>query len=704
MKRMHNEIDKVLAVCVVWMACSLSAAVTIDPAKAEIISPDGATRLAADELRLHLEKITGVKVPVRGTATPGAYSFRFEKAVLGPNSEACEWEVGENVATFRGDVYLAVVDFLEDSLGVRWPGEDIIVAPTMNPLVVTETKGSFAPSLTIREIRHDAKFGNNEFARRMRAGRHNAPSYGHAFTGYWKRFGSTHPEYFALRPDGVRAPRGVTAEDMKENIAAVLRMNVWNLVGMCVASTGFQAQVIADWRKAGCPEYINLCENDIPGRESCQCEACKAHDAPIPPGADLNRATFYTDRYVWFGNEILKQARQYRPDVKVSYYAYNGTEDAPRRYRPDPDSVVGIVPTTFTYEAIDAYVGAWKAAGQKKFFYRPNRHYYYKMNDLPPGYEEHFFNVFQKLLKAGCIGFDYDAPGIGRQFMCWLDSYVLYHAMQDPTKPFAHWEDHYFSAFGAAAVDVKAYYRFWRNEVWNVRIEPNLAKLTVEGKWHNVARGIIWKLGEYYRTDDFDRSEHFLAAAAAKPLTPVRRKIVDKLRLCHEHGKIFVDAVVNKCEANTRKLAEFRDAHGFSRYVWAEQYYGDVTGIEAMFGPDVDPNRMKIVSPGAATKSAAEALQKALEKVTGFRPEVVPTPIAGSYNFVFKPMPTGRDDDFAWSISGEGTTFCGDSRAAVRDYLVKALGVTRDTDGRAVIKPRKPLSFDALSGSGKTGK
>ena len=76
-----------LAVGMVSAAWSLSAAVTIDPGKAEIISSGGATKLAADELQLHLEKITGVKVPIRGAATPGAYAFRLEKTVLGPNVE-----------------------------------------------------------------------------------------------------------------------------------------------------------------------------------------------------------------------------------------------------------------------------------------------------------------------------------------------------------------------------------------------------------------------------------------------------------------------------------------------------------------------------------------------------------------------------------------------------------------------------------------
>ena len=90
--------------------------------------------------------------------------------------------------------------------------------------------------------------------------------------------------------------------------------------------------------------------------------------------------------------------------------------------------------------------------------------------------------------------------------------------------------------------------------------------------------------------------------------------------------------------------------------------------------------------------------------IAGFRPEVVTSPIPGSHNFVFKPMPSGGDGDFAWKVAGDGTVFMGDPGAAVRDYLVKALGVTRDADGKPVFKLRKPLSFDALKGSGKVNR
>ena len=134
--------------------------------------------------------------------------------------EACEWEVTEQGATFRGNAYFAVLDFLEDALGVRWPEEDFIAYDAQNPLVVTKLSGAWAPELKIRTIRM-AKSRNSEYAdvqakfvRRMREGRHAAPVYGHAFTKHWRLYGKDHPEYFAMRKDGLRGPKNVKAEEL----------------------------------------------------------------------------------------------------------------------------------------------------------------------------------------------------------------------------------------------------------------------------------------------------------------------------------------------------------------------------------------------------------------------------------------------------------------------------------------------------------
>ncbi len=557
----------------------------IDPSLAVIISTDRATKSAADELRLHVNLISNVDMPVAGKAAQGAYVFRFEPCVIDGNSEACSWEVTCKETVFRGNVYFAVVDFLENALGVRWSQADVISYNTQNPLRPSSRSGKWAPELKLRGIRgFRAGPGYITYSGRLRAGRHNAPTYGHAFTKYWGRFWKTHREYFAMRKDGVRGPVSAKSDDLSANIAVALAGH-GNDVAMCCTSTGFVAQIIADWIAAGKKEYINLCENDVPGQDSCQCPSCKALDV-VPEKVNPKWETHYSDRYVYLGNEVLKVARQYRSDVKVAYYAYNATQDAPARERPDPATVVGIVPTYFDNAYIEKYVGSWKKAGVVNFFYRPNRHCYYDIPYLPVGAEKHFFGILQYLVSQGCIGFDYDGPGPRRGGFEWFENYLLIHAMQDTSKSFEHWENHYFAAYGAAAEDVKAYFRYWREEVWQKRLEPNRDKIVEMGLCFNFGRGLLQHLGDYYKASDFATAECFVEAAEAKNLNAPQRELVKRLRMAHEHSKVYFEAVAHKSKANTEALVAFRIKHGYPLYTWQEQYYGDITGVEGLLGPE----------------------------------------------------------------------------------------------------------------------
>ena len=575
-----------VAALVALAGCAKKAAdeVTIIPSRTVIVSTQKGERPAAEELARHLKLVTGTDVPVQAKAEPGAFVFAFETCKLRDNGEACDWRVTPSSVVFRGNVAFAVVDFLENALGVRWPEGDFVSYASQNPLRIAKLSGSWAPELNIRTIRGE---GGGEaygaFCRRMRGGRHDAPRYGHAFTKYWKRFGKTHPEFFAMRKDGVRAPRGVKPAELMDDIAVYNRDG--NSIGMCVTCEGFQDQVVADWVADGKPEYINLCENDVTGPESCQCAACKALDV-VPAKVNPKWETHYADRYVWFGNRILAKARKLRADVKVSYYGYNATQDAPKRERPDEASVIGIVPTYFTDDYIARYVDSWRKAGARHFFYRPNRHHYYRCPYLPTGSEEHFFGVFRYLEENGSIGFDYDAPAAAPGSFEWLGAYVLFHAMQDPSKPYSHWEDHYCQAFGAAKDDVKAYFRFWREEVWNRRLEPNLDTIVEKGLCFNFGRGLVWNLKDYYRAEDFDEAEKFVAAAEAKATSGSQREAVKRLRVAHDHARVFFEAVAHKSKANTEALIAFRKANGFPLYTWSEQYFGDITGIEGLLGKE----------------------------------------------------------------------------------------------------------------------
>ena len=563
--------------------------IVIYPEKSVIVSSPE-VREAADELKLHLKLITGVDVPESERPQNGKFVFSFVSSTLDGNAEACEWKVSKGGVEFKGNVYFAVVDFLENALGVRWPEGDMIAYEARNPVVVEKLSGAWAPELKIRRIRmvskpeHKDLAGHRVFVRRMREGHHDAPLYGHAFVKHWKLYGKDHPEYFGMRKDGLRAPTNVKAEELMDNVA-VYDVRVNNTLGMCVTSTGLVAQIVADWKKSGAGEYINLCENDIPGQDSCQCPQCKALDV-VPEKFDPKWEVHYADRYVWFGNQVLAAARKVRADVKICYYAYNATQDAPKRERPDPAAIVGVVPTYFSDSYISNYVGSWKKAGLINFFYRPNRHYYYHCPYLPLGSEEHFVNIFHYLYRQGAIGFDYDAIAAHRGSHEWFERYLLDHAMQDPSKPFSYWENHYCASFGAAADDVKAYYRYWREELWKKRLEPKMDELAKIGRYFNFGRGLYWRLNDYYRTEDFDATEKFVAAAEATKLSPTAREMVKRLRIRHDHSRLLFEAVAHKSKENTEKLVAFRQKHGFPLYPWGEQYFGDVAGVKALLGPE----------------------------------------------------------------------------------------------------------------------
>lgn len=559
------------------------------PENALIVSPGEDTIAAAKELQVNLKEVCGVEIPVSNTHEPGRFAFVLERKPVA--AEGWSWSVTASNVVFGGKVEWAVCDFLERSLGVRWPAGDMIVAPPQNPIRMAQTSASGQIGINIRTVRsaqrkdektERAGRSNSAFKRRMRDGRHDAPKYGHAFTDYWRRYGKDHPEYIAMRKDGIRAPKGVKDVSQLGNIA-VYAANV-GLFAVCVTCDGLVGQIVRNWEADGKPEYINLCENDVPGQDSCQCPACKKLDV-LPEKVDSKWETHYADRYVYFGNRVLSEARKLRHDVKVCYYAYNATQDAPKREHPSEGSVIGIVPTIFTHEYIADYIGSWSKAGAKCYFYRPNRHHYFAVQYLPVGSERHFFELFKYIRGAGCIGFDYDAPAkVG--FFQWMQDYVLYRAMAYEDETFEEIENHYFDAFGPAKEDAKSYWRYWREQVWDVRLEPNLDDIVAKGKWFNFARGLLWNLKDYYGENDFSAVEPFLAAAEKRDLAPAQKRLVAEWRKAHEHAKVFYAAVARKSKANTEKLVAFRKANGFPLYHWNEQYFGDITGVRALLGPE----------------------------------------------------------------------------------------------------------------------
>ena len=563
-------------------AALFAAEVKIDLKDAVIVQKNAALKKLAEDLKKHLDLIGSTDVKIVKKAPEGKYAFFIGEAPANAPAkfqpEEGRYLVTDKAAYFYGDplrnqgVNHAVYTFLEDSLGVRWPMFELISAEKRNPVIISKLEGKFVPELNLRGIRHRGNWYN-----RMRMGSHNRPSYGHAFINWWDRFGKDHPEYFALNY-GRRFPTGLGRQNA-DVAQANASKHLARIIALCVSNEKVWDQIIADWKAKGMPEYINLCENDAPDLLSCHCENCMKLDV-LTEAQKKDWTHALADRYVYFAKGVLAKAQKYRKDVKIAMYAYNASQDAPRREKLPDEIVIGIVPTNFTMPSLEAYVSSWKKVGLKHFFYRPNRHFYYAPLMFPAGFHKHFFDVVKFMEKQGAIGFDYDAPPT-ENLSIQLSDYLMAKALSDPSISYENAMKHYLDAYGPAAEEVGKYFEYWRREVWEKRIEKDVNKITEEGAFYNYGRGLCRLLGNYYKESDFvTAGKHLENALKAPGLTENQKALVQKLADFNEHGHLLFNAVANKTDKDSIALLKYRQKHNIKILNGSEQYYGDVAGLK----------------------------------------------------------------------------------------------------------------------------
>lgn len=623
-----------------WLPLILSAVsgfagnfVEIDPQQAVIVLPDDADsirRFAAQELQTHLRLVTGVSIPVRARAEGGEYPFHLAPPAGADSKKMVPeearrlvtpdgtWLYGEDFQgipprnpndfspvfqkTSRTGTLFAVYDFLEKEFGIRWlePGDRGIVHPAASSgkLRLAAGGGSWTPGRLIqRQIRTGYSNWNSYSARtapelpeafrqsreqyekefdavrvwlkRQRMGNSYPLNYGHAFTRWWELYGREHPEYFAMQEDGVRRPEHARQPDR---------------VKLCVSNPAVHDRIIADWRKSGtASKIINVCENDSGGY--CRCPECLKLDARLEHEKfDDN----LSDRYVWFANAVRRKAAAVEPDVSVIMYAYSCYRFPPRREKVDPQVIIGFVPSMLELDKVDRMYRDWRRAGAEKLFLRPNDQHI--NSGLPMGFEKQMFDHFQTGIRHGIIGTDYDSlhhfwPASG------IADYILARAHAAPEKTFEHWEDEYCSAYGAAGDRIRDYFRYWRANIWEKRLTPNMAAIRERGRYGNFRRGMMWDIAKYYKPADFDATDAILEEAArAAGLTPAERGRVETLRLANRHARLTYQALAAPAPeklAAGRNLLDFRTKHRDDlNFNWGgllniEREFGDLTGILA---------------------------------------------------------------------------------------------------------------------------
>lgn len=607
---------------------------------------DDIRRVAADELRTHLQLITGHAFPVHEGAGGCRPCFHIGRVApdddAGPlREEEARYLVAEEAVYIYGDDELrvrgttplgsvigsgpmrynrvgtlfAVYMFLEEQLGVRWlePGAEGVAYTPRDELRLPLSRSTWqSPFPYQRNLRSYAWRSADEPAvflpdafvltteqaqqrraelevwlRRMRMGARNSLGFGHAFHDWWDAYGETHPEYFALNGNGVREP---------------LHRDRPDRVKMCVSNPGVVEQAVSDWladREHSTLGRAALCVavNDGGGggaAEYCHCDACRALDVPHP---DEPFGAHLTDRYMHLANEALVAARREVPEALVTAYAYAVTRMPPRRVRLQDGIVLQFV-TAMGDPLPDtrAIYEGWQEMGAKAFMFRPND--LCVELGLPLGHEERIWAHQQVAVDMGARGTDHDSVHGLWTGISGLTYYVLARSHVDPGKPFEHWVDEYARSFGAAHAEVAAYVAHWRRK-FDDTILPANGDVRSDGgrgflRWNGLG-GVSGRIRSFYDEGDFDHTDSLLAAGLERPVNAGQRRQLERLQLANRHNRLTFEAMAAVNEQDTLAIRQratallaFREeTREQLRMNWrvlfsTQHQMGDATGITSL--------------------------------------------------------------------------------------------------------------------------
>lgn len=505
---------RLICALLLYLACVAHAEVRLvadGKAQAVVViadQPSAVAKYAANEMVAHVEKATGVRLDVIGenglaTALPcrvfiggtrAARDAGIDVGKLAP--EAFVLHTKDKSLFIAGDdgngdpidmdtragTLWGVYEWLERTLDVRWvwPGELGTFVPKRTLAISAEFDEQTAPRLIQRKMRaglgftseHPAmgftkaaaeKFAQEEmvFLRRHRMGRSVRMSYGHAFTDWWKKDGAGHPEWFQLRDNGQRGPSKPTAR-----------------FSMCVSDADLQREIVERWKSKSKPDgripsFINAVENDYLG--SCTCEHCRALDGPAPTDylkfysakSKMAGSRFVSDRYARFWLGVQQLAAKIDQNATVIGYVYFNYFQAPTTdVKLNEHVLLGFCPSGGFFprsadeqEWMKQQWAGWRKTGARLFL---------RSNHLLDGYVmpyifvHQFADEFQHDARNGMVATDLDS--LTGQWA--TQGPTLYVALRLHTRPEAKVDDllaEYYSAFGAAAPQVKAYFDYWEN-------------------------------------------------------------------------------------------------------------------------------------------------------------------------------------------------------------------------------------------------
>lgn len=392
----------------------------------------------------------------------------------------------------RYPVHARAVFRLLESWGCRylWPGEVGKVVPRKPTVTVTDLNVQFTPPVGQRNIRSTPTgpggyeqglvylgFTAADRQERLKAavpletegdwfawngqGGNLGLTGGHAgygLRGGWSEHGKTHPEWFALQPDGTR-----------DQSAAGER---WRLCASNSAVAEYVANDILSRLNGKAGPVISLSPNDGGYSNFCMCDACKKLDPPNGPkikmlvfekvGSSKRTEIDYvslTDRYLHYWNDVATRVTAKVPDQLFLVDAYSYYSDPPVREKPHANLVVRYVPNE-----IEGWKG-WRAVGTQRAYWRPNNLYGGGRTGAIKPTARKTAEIIQYLAANGMLATDMDSI-MGYWSTQGLEYYTAARMSWDPSQSFdSLLEDYCRSGFGAGAQAMKKYFTLVETEV-----------------------------------------------------------------------------------------------------------------------------------------------------------------------------------------------------------------------------------------------
>lgn len=450
-------------------------------------------------------------------------------------------DLSEEGVSLKGTLW-AVETFLE-RLGVcwLWPGELGAVVPQQPTILTPPIRLRYTPAVRQRVIRnlfYNARLQKGldalgwaredyeawgakdaaEWFERQKCGSSLALAYGHAFGDWWEKYGQTHPEYFALQPDGSRSQQASPQRSR-----------------LCLSNPAVIRQVAREkiefFDKNPAARMASISLNDGGKTDFCLCARCVSWDVPERGTVPWGSRTIpnMSDRVWRFSTEVATLVAEKHPDKFLGAYAYSAYRDPPMRIARLPDNLwVGFV--GFQGAEMRDLWAQWTRK-TRHLFLRPNGFGVSRRDPLAV-MPHQVAKQLKYFLGAGCVAVDVDAV-----FHTWaiqgLDPYVAAKLLWDPSLDVDALIDDYCRAgFGKAAPEIRRL--FDDIERHSVACLPVLRKELGEGE-PPVLYGELWK------EDDFTRWEGYLQRAEKMTTAPAELARLRFFRSKIRHARLLAE-------------------------------------------------------------------------------------------------------------------------------------------------------------------